>query len=77
MDPWDVTLKDMAQLIVPRGCGSDFKCAIFKCVVMINFRGIFSVITWKWVAQDLTSDKSALVQVMAWCRQVHDTIWCH
>ena len=35
----------------------------------INILRISSEIVLRWMPQDLTDDKSTLVQVMAWCRQ--------
>ena len=36
---------------------------------MIDCEGIFWEIVFRWMSLDITDDKSALVQVMAWCRQ--------
>ena len=47
----------------------DFKCVIFKSIVVIILKSISSVTAFKWMVQDPTDDKSILVQVKAWCRQ--------
>ena len=41
----------------------------FKCVLVIISMDISSAIAFRWMAQDLTDDKSALIQVLAWCCQ--------
>ena len=38
---------------------------------MIGGWGISCKIAFRWMSLDLTDDKSALVQVMAWCHQAH------
>ena len=61
------------------------KFAIPKCIVVIIYTGIYSVIVFTWMAQDIIDDKAKSAEVMAWCHrapepilpQVHDTIWCH
>ena len=42
---------------------------IFKPILVINCLGVFREIALRWMSQDLTDDKSTLVQVMAWCRE--------
>ena len=44
---------------------SDFKCVIFKCVVVITFMSISIVVTFRRIMQSPTDDKSIFVQVMA------------
>ena len=47
----------------------DSKNVIFNLVLLIGiFRSSHDNALW-WMPQDLTDDKSTLVQVMAWCRQ--------
>ena len=48
---------------------SDFKCAIFECVLRITPISISSANPLRWMTQGPTDDKSTLVQVMAWCPQ--------
>ena len=50
-------------------CGCYFKLVIFKLVPRLNILSISCEIVLRWTPQDLTDDKSILVQVMAWCRQ--------
>ena len=47
----------------------NFRHVIFKQILVIDDRGISCEIALIWKPQDLTDDKSTLVQVMAWCRQ--------
>ena len=54
--------------LVPVRCGSNFKRIIF-----IKQNGNFGVcceIVFWWILQNLTNEKSTLVYVMKWCRQV-------
>ena len=44
----------------------DFENVIFNLALLI-FKSYDNVL--RWMPQDLTDDKSTLVQVMAWCRQ--------
>ena len=47
----------------------DFKNVIFNLALLIGiFKSSYDNVL-RWKPQDLTDDKSALVQVMAWCRQ--------
>ena len=55
--------------LAPRRCGCYLKSVIFKLVSMINILSISYEIVLRWMPQDLTDDKSTLVQVMAWCHQ--------
>ena len=42
---------------------------IFKLTLVNGAWGISYEIAFRWMSQDLTDDKSTLVQVMAWCHQ--------
>ena len=42
---------------------------LFKNLLIGIFQSFYYNVLW-WMPQDLTDDKSTLVQVMAWCRQV-------
>ena len=55
--------------LAPGRCRCDLKLVIFKLIPRIHIWSIFCEIALRWMPQDLTSDKSTLVQVMAWCRQ--------
>ena len=46
-----------------------FRYVIFKLTSMFNSWSITSEIVLRWMPQDLTDDKSTLVQAMAWCYQ--------
>ena len=52
--------------LAPRRFERNFRKVIFK---VIDVWGISCEIVLPWTPQDLTVDKSTLVQVMAWCRQ--------
>ena len=49
----------------------NFRYVIFKRILVIDGWGISGEIAlkWIWMSLDFTDDQSALVQVMAWCRQ--------
>ena len=47
----------------------NFRHVIFKQILVIDDWGISCEIALTWKPQDLTDDKSTLVEVMAWCRQ--------
>ena len=51
------------------GCGFNFKCVIFKCVILIIFLIIHNVINFRWMLQNIIVDQSKLVQVLAWWHQ--------
>ena len=55
--------------LVPGICGYYIKLVIFKLVSRINILSISCEIVLRWTPQDLTDDKSTLLQVMARCRQ--------
>ena len=56
------------KLIDPWEFGYDYKNVILSLVLQTGiFRTYDNVI--RWMPQDVTDDKSTLVQVMAWCRQ--------
>ena len=55
--------------LASRGFGCNFKNLIFKLASLIGtFRASFYEVL-RWMIQDLTDDKSTLVQVMVWCHQ--------
>ena len=47
----------------------NFRCIIFKQILVIDGWGISCEIALIWMSLDFTDDQSTLVQVMAWCRQ--------
>ena len=47
----------------------NFRHVIFKQILVIDDWGISYEIALTWKPQDLTDDKSTLVQLIAWCRQ--------
>ena len=55
--------------LVPEGCANDFKMLIFQLIIQnVNLVNRCEV-SLRCMPQNLTDDKSTLVQVMAWCRQ--------
>ena len=55
--------------LAPGRSGYDSKNWIFNLVLLISFFRSSHDNALRWMPQDLTDDKSTLVQVMAWCRQ--------
>ena len=55
--------------LAPGRPGYYFKIAIFNLVLLIGILTSSNDNPLRWMAWDLTDDKSTLVQVMAWCRQ--------
>ena len=49
--------------------GSNFKSVIFKLIIQNSSMGFRCLIALRWMPQDLTDEKSTLVQVIAWCHQ--------
>ena len=55
--------------LAPGRCGCISKNGIFNLILLIViFRSLHDN-ALRWMSQDLTDDKSTLVQVMAWCLQ--------
>ena len=55
--------------LAPGRSSCDFKNVIFNLPLLIGiFKSSYDNVL-KWMPQDLTDDKSTLVQVIAWCRQ--------
>ena len=46
-----------------------FEISSFKLILVIDSRCISSKIALRWMPQNITNEKSTLVQVMAWCCQ--------
>ena len=63
------TRSQCVNSLAPGRCGCYLKLVVFKLVSRINILSISCEIVLRWTPQDLTDDKSTLVQVMAWCRQ--------
>ena len=55
--------------LAPRRHGSNFQNLIFKCILQNSRLGTHYEITFRWMPQNLTIEKSTLVQVMVWCCQ--------
>ena len=55
--------------LAPGRSWCDFENAIFNLVLLIGvFKSSYDNVL-RWMSQNLTDNKSTLVQVMAWCRQ--------
>ena len=63
------TVSSLVDSLVPGKFEWNFRHVIFKQILVIDDWGISCEITLTWKPQDLTDDKSTLIQVMAWCRQ--------
>ena len=63
------TMGRWVNSLAPGGFQFNFKYVIFKLTSVNGGWGISFEITLRWMPLDLTDDKSALVQVMAWCHQ--------
>ena len=55
--------------LVSGRCDCNLRLLIFKLMWRIDIQRISCEIARRWMPQDLTEDKSALVQLMAWCHQ--------
>ena len=55
--------------LAPERSECDSKNGLFNLVLLIGIIRSFHDNALWWMPQDLTDDKSTLVQVMAWCRQ--------
>ena len=53
----------------------DFKNEIFNLALLIVIFKLSYDYVLRWMPQDLTDDKSTLVQVMAWCRTQQSITW--
>ena len=62
---WHLTFNSL----VPGRFKFKFWLLIFKPILVNAGWGISYEIALRWMPQDLTDDKSTLVQVMAWCHQ--------
>ena len=60
-------LPQMANSLSPGSCGSDCKSLMFRLIIPNSHFGACCGITLGWMPQHIFSDKSTLVQVMAWC----------
>ena len=60
---------DIINSLAPRRFERNFREGIFKLILVIDGLGISCETVLTWTSQDLTDDKSTLVQVMDWCRQ--------
>ena len=55
--------------LAPGWPGCHFKAAIFNLILLIGIFISCKDNAPRWMPRDFTDDKSALVRVMAWCRQ--------
>ena len=69
--PLSSTKKDLDYLnsLAPGRCNCDFENVTFNLALLIGiFKSSYDNVH-RWIRQNLTDDKSTLVQVMAWCHQ--------
>ena len=55
--------------LAPGTCGSNFNSMMFKLIIEKRNFSTPCKIALRWMSQNLTNEKSTLVQVMVWCRQ--------
>ena len=61
--------KALLNSLAPGRSEFDSENVIFNLVLLIGIFRSYHDNALRWMSQDLTDDKSTLVQVMAWCRQ--------
>ena len=64
-----VTRPQWVNSFTPGKCGFHLKLAIFKLISRRDIFGISCEIELRQMPQNLTNEKSTLVQVMAWCHE--------
>ena len=64
-----VTRPQWVNSLTRRRFERHFRYIMFKLILVIDDWSISGKIALRWMSLNLTDDKSALVQVMAWCRQ--------
>ena len=62
-------MQSIVNSLAPGKFQFNFRKIIFKLTLVNGDWGISCEISLRWMPQDLTDDKSTLVQVMAWCCQ--------
>ena len=55
--------------LAPAICVSKYKVIIFKLIIQNNSLVAHYEISLRWMSQNLTNEKSTLVQIISWCRQ--------
>ena len=70
-DKWNtcIPLGMIFNSLAPGRFQFNFRKVIFKLTLVNGGWGISYEIALRWMPQNLTDDKSTLVQVMAWCHQ--------
>ena len=64
-----IIYRTLVNSLAPGKSGCDSKNGIFNLVLLIGIFRSPHDNTLRWMPQDLTDNKSTLVQVIAWCRQ--------
>ena len=64
-----VSCPEWVNSLAPGRFKFNFRKVIVKLTLVNGGWGISNEIALRWMPQDLTGDKSTLIQVMAWCRQ--------
>ena len=67
--PHRKTSAGLINSLAPGRSGYDFKNLIFNLVLLIGILRSLYDNALRWMPQNITDDKSTLVQVKAWCRQ--------
>ena len=66
---WCPNIVNELTHLSPGKYGDDFKSILFKLLIQNSSLGAHCKSVLRWMSQNLTSEMSTLVQVMAWCRQ--------
>ena len=66
---WTNIQQKIVNSLVPGRCGSSFISKNFSLIIQNTSLHTRQEITFRWMPQYLSNEKSTLVQVMAWCRQ--------
>ena len=66
---WCPNIVNELTHLSPGRCGNYLKSIMFILIIQNNSWGAHCKIVFRWMAQNLTSEKSTLVQVMVWCCQ--------
>ena len=64
---WIKTTWNFIILLAPWRCGNKYKTICFKLNIQNSSMGTCNEICLRWMPQNLTNEKSTLIQVLAWC----------
>ena len=67
----------MFNSLAPGRCGSNFASVFGKCILQNDILNTFCDIGLRWMSQNITDDKSTLVQVKAWATSQQAITWAN